>query len=61
MLSGFWSFFAVLGFWGWTSCALLLALRGFPSSGSHDVVEMKKWGIPLLLLYTIWLVGLVKG
>jgi hypothetical protein len=61
MLNEWWGVVCEIGFWGWISSAIGLTLTAFPSGSVFDAERARWWGIPLVILYLIWIAGMLNG
>ena len=56
-----WSIVAQAGFWGWLLGTVGFILTVFPQRGSFRGASAFRWGIPLLLFYVVWVVGMLNS
>jgi hypothetical protein len=54
-----WSIVSQIGFWGWVLGSVGFILAVFPHRGSVRGTEAFRWGLPLLLFYAVWVVGML--
>jgi len=56
-----WSLVAQAGFWGWLLVTVGFILTVFPHRGTFCGAKAFRWGIPLLLFYLVWVVGMLRS
>ena len=56
-----WSIVSQIGFWGWVLGSVGFILTVFPHRGSFRGREAFRWGLPLLLFYAVWVVGMLNA
>lgn len=57
----YWSFVLLAGLWGWIISTIVFIFRSFPERGVFDSSVALKWGVCVLLSFSIWIVGLLKA
>jgi|PlaIllAssembly_1097288.scaffolds.fasta_scaffold478666_2 hypothetical protein len=60
-MSSTWGVVAQIGFWGWMLGTVGYILTVFPHRGSFLIGASLRWGIPLLLCYLVWVVGMLNA
>jgi hypothetical protein len=56
-----WGVVTQVGFWGWLLLAIIFILSVFPHRDSFRSDRAFRWGIPLILLYLVWVVGMLNA
>ncbi len=56
-----WSVVAQAGFWGWLVTTIGFILTAFPHRGFFRSGTALRWGVPMLLFYALWSVGMFKA
>lgn len=60
MLNEGWAIACEVGLWGWILAAVGLILHAFPSRAPFQGRSAACWGGSLLLLYALWVVGMLN-
>lgn len=56
-----WAVVAQLGFWGWILAVSGLILHAFPARGVFNRRPAALWGAAFLVLYAIWIIGMLRA
>lgn len=56
----FWGVVTEIGFWGWCLATVGFLLTAFPARFVFSRTQATRWGIPLLLFYVVWVVGMLN-
>ncbi len=60
-MSILWSVVSQIGFWLWLATTTGFILTVFPGRGIFRGAAALRWGIPLLLSYLLWVLGMVRA
>lgn len=55
-----WALLCEIGLWGWLAAAIGLILHAFPSRNEFRKGPAAAWGGCLVLLYALWVVGMLN-
>lgn len=61
MLNQPWGLLEVISLWGWVIAAIFFALRSFPCVGVFCGRSALVSGIPLVALYLLWVVAMLRS
>ncbi len=56
-----WSVVSQVGFWLWLATTVGFTLTVFPHRGIFRGAAALRWGLPMLLAYLLWVVGMVNA
>ncbi len=56
-----WSVVSQIGFWGWLATTAGFILTVFPQRGVFRGGAALRWGMPMLLSYVVWVVGMLQS
>jgi len=55
-----WALLAEIGLWGWIMATIGFILHAFPAAQSFNKTAAFWWGSSLVILYTLWVVGMLQ-
>ncbi len=56
-----WSLVLLAGLWGWIISTLVLIFRSFTEHGAFSPRPALKWGVCVVLFFSIWVMGLLNA
>jgi len=56
-----WGMICLAGVWGFVLCTIVLILQGFPARGRFDRPRALKWGVGVVLCFTVWIIGMLNA
>ena len=56
-----WSLVLLFGLVGWILSTLGFAFRAFPKRGEFATRPALRWGISIVVSFTIWIIGMLKA
>ncbi|BEH10216.1 MULTISPECIES: hypothetical protein [Geobacter] len=61
MLDVTWAFAAQFGLWGWIGSMIGFIMRAFPAEGVFDRRAASIWGGSVVLLFALWVAGMMMA
>lgn len=61
MLNQPWGLIEVVSLWGWIIASIVFALKSFPRVGVLRGRSVLASGIPLVALYVLWIVAMLRS
>lgn len=61
MSNDIWSIVLLVGLAGWVTSSIFLMIRAFPERGVYDPVSGIRWGGATLVLFVVWIIGMLNA
>lgn len=61
MLHDGWAVACELGLWGWIASTVCFIVAAFPSRGVFARIPALRWGIAIVVFFSLWVAGMVQA
>jgi hypothetical protein len=61
MINEPWAVLTIIGFWGWVLCSVGFIFKVFPGNRGFNSQAAVRWGVTIVLFFSIWIFGMLKA